>query len=208
MLYLENQIKILEPHEKLVSLKIDEIHIQPQISYSARRISGFAANKTDIAANQVQAFMISSLLSKYKDIVKLIPVKSNTAEFLHESTLQVINDLSRVGYQICCITGDNSRINRSCFQKFLSKSNGENYFFYPDRTNRIYIMHDAPHMIKCIRNNWLCTQDVNKSFKFPNFENPDSYGIASFKLMRDIYHREKHSILKRGYSYTFEPKKY
>ena len=97
LLYLQQQYNLLEPHERLVSLKIDEIHIQPKITYSSQRICGFASNKSEMPANQVQAYMISSLLSKYKEIVRLIPVRNNTAESLHKYILEIIKDLEKLG---------------------------------------------------------------------------------------------------------------
>ena len=33
--------------------------------------------------------------------------------------------------------------------------------------DRIYILFDTVHLLKCIRNNWI--KDVEKSFTFPEF---------------------------------------
>ena len=188
----------------MVSLKLDEIHIQPKIYYNSKKLGGYADNKLNEPATQVQAFMISSLMSKYKDVVKLIPVKSNTVEFLYNAIMEVLTDLQEIGYKICCITGDNSKVNRGCFLKLLSESKDKNYFILPGKDIRTYIMFDAPHMIKCVRNNWLNVKNSSKTLEMPNFYDQTKKDNASFKLLRDIYNSQIGMIVKTGYTYNYE----
>ena len=165
MHFLKTQFSLLQDHQKLITLKIDEIHVKPNITYDKKGIYGFAENNIDESATQIQAFMISSLMGKYKEIVKLIPVSRNSSSFLYNSTIKVLNDLEEIGFEICCITGDNSRVNRGCFKKLIQNSTNQCYFNSPrNSSSRIYILFDAPYMIKCIRNNWLNLKGEDKPF--------------------------------------------
>ena len=83
-------------------------------------------------------------------------------------------------------------------------SNDESYFQMPENSSRIYVMYDAPHMIKCIRNNWINLKNLNMNFHFPDFQIKGSDKFASFKLIRDIYHCQKNQIIKTGYTFNFQ----
>ena len=72
--FLRNKGKHLDAHKKIVSLLLDEIHIKPNSSFKGGHIHDFARNSPHDATTSVQAFMISSMLSKNKAVVSVIPV--------------------------------------------------------------------------------------------------------------------------------------
>ena len=61
-------------------LMMDEIYVSPKVAYKGGSLHGFATNigtlSDTVEATTVQAFMISSILSKNKDVVALQPVKN------------------------------------------------------------------------------------------------------------------------------------
>ena len=74
-IYLEKKATLLKQREKLVNLHLDEIHMKPKISYyQVGQIVCIADNQKEQAATWIQIFMISSIMSKNKDIVSLVPV--------------------------------------------------------------------------------------------------------------------------------------
>ena len=70
--YLTEQFKkkLKRNKDKIISLKYEEV--------------GHAENKPDELASHVQAFMIGSLFSKYKEVVRLIPVHRQDTQFLYK----------------------------------------------------------------------------------------------------------------------------
>ena len=75
-----------------------EIHIKPKVSYQGRKMTGTADIHSEAAANRIQAFMVSSVLSKNKDVVSLIPVSKMTADYLTELIKTVIVNLTKAGF--------------------------------------------------------------------------------------------------------------
>ena len=77
MNYFKSQIELLNDKEKIVTLKIDEVSLAPSLSFQGEQVFGYAENSNaDRLANSCQAFLISSLFSKYQDAVKLMSVKT------------------------------------------------------------------------------------------------------------------------------------
>lgn len=111
--FLRNKGKHLDAHEKIVSLLLDEIHVQPNSSFKGGNIRGFARNSPHEAATTVQAIVISSILSKNKDVVSLVPVTNLNASYLYEMTLKVLRLVHEAGYRVVCLISDNNRINRN-----------------------------------------------------------------------------------------------
>ena len=201
--YLKTQFQHLQNHEKYVSLKIDEIQLKPKLELRGGSLEGFSENRPEELAHHVQAFMINSLRSKYKEMVKLVPVNRNTASSLLENLNAIIDLVESIGFVIVCVTSDNNRINRNCFDKLL---NGKNQHFFDSKVHpgsKIFLLFDAPNMIKCIRNNWINLRTQNQDFNFPPFQ-AESFGAnAQFKHLKDLYHYEKDKNIKLGFKLNF-----
>jgi hypothetical protein len=74
--YLKQKCNLL--NERLCVMMLDEIYVAPKVAYKGGRLEGFAENSGSgvVQATTVQAFMISSVLSKHKDVAALQPVKT------------------------------------------------------------------------------------------------------------------------------------
>ena len=115
---------------------------------------------------RIQAFMISSIMSKNKDIVSLVPVAKMTGNYLFELITKVVINVTNAGFTVNSVISDNNVINRKAFM-LLSKTNSlQSYFLNPVNNSRIYILFDSVHILKCIRNNWLNVKSNDKTLVF------------------------------------------
>ena len=113
--YLKQKCNVLADHERLCVLMMDEIYVSQKIAYKGGSLHGFATNVDNVEASTVQAFMVSSLYSKNKDVVALQPVKNLDSSFLHDSVTKVLKMIESVGYKVVALISDNNRINRNVF---------------------------------------------------------------------------------------------
>ena len=201
--YLSNKVQYLKPSELLVILQLDEIHIKPKLTYKCGKLIGNAGNNAQHQANRIQCFMISSVLSSNKDVVSLVPVQKMTTHDLTVMTQEVIQNVTRAGYRIVSVISDNNVVNRKMFMELSGTGRLVPYIQNPINVDeRIYILFDTVHLLKCIRNNWI--NDVEKSFTFPDFSDNTVILNAVFSDLINIYHMEKESILKDGYKLTWK----
>ena len=120
-----------------------------------------------------QTFMISSILSPKKDVVSLVPVQKMTAHDLYTITLEVIMNVVTAGYRIVAIISDNNIINRKMFIELSGSGSLVPYIVNLVNTfDRIYLLFDTVHMLKCIRNNWI--NQADKTFVYPDFHHNSS----------------------------------
>lgn len=98
-------------------MMMDEIHLKPFYDFKGGNIVGSAYDSA-FAASSAYTFMISSLLSSYKDVAHILPVNSFTAEKLHEVLRNVIISLEKIGLQVIWVVSDN--INKKAVS-FFSK---------------------------------------------------------------------------------------
>ena len=69
-------------------------------------------------------------------------------------------------------------------------------------TQKIFLMFDTVHLLKCVRNNWI--NDIDQTFTYPDFDNCSFIRSACFKDLITIYYMEKDSVLKDGYLLTLK----
>ena len=176
--YLKNQISALKPYERIVTLKFDEINLKPSLDFHGKQVFGYAVNQSQgekkELATSCQAFMISSFFGKYQDIVRLFPVKNQDFNDLKKFLFEVLDLLYKVGFTVIAITSDNYSTNSSLFatlcKPFHKKKDDKheyNWFKYKDH-NIIHCFFDAPHILKCIRNNWISSKTSMNTFYFPS----------------------------------------
>ena len=94
-----------------VSLLIDEIHLKPNFDYKGG--NGLANNTSEVATSAF-AFMLSSVLSNYKDVIHIMPTKCLKAENL----FNIIRSL--IGFKVLCVIMDNNAINKKAMSLFCT----------------------------------------------------------------------------------------
>lgn len=194
--YLKQKCQNMNERERNVILMIDEIHVANKMAYKEGKLEGSASNSSLTEASTAQVFMISSILSKYKDVVAIIPMKNMNANMLHGMLLKVLKMLHTTGYSVICVISDNNRVNRNAFT-MLCGDKLQPFIQNPfNVTEKIFFLFDSVHLVKCIRNNWLTQKDAEKTFLFPSTENKQNMLRASFSLLRRLFHEEKSNLVK------------
>lgn len=147
--------------------------------------------------------MIGSLLSPYKDVVHILPVKTIKAEYLFFYIKKIICGLEGLGFDCVGVVSDNNSINRKAMSYFENPPKLCNIYQNPyDNTKPMFFIIDTVHILKNIRNNWL-NQKPNQVMKFPNF-NDDSIHYASFNTLKEMHNYEKENLLKYGYKLSLK----
>ena len=103
------------------------------------------------------------------------------------------------GFTVTAIVSDNHSANVLLAQKLLLKEFdhfGDNSFIEHDY-QKVYLLHDALHLIKNVRNYLLkCKRFIFPAFEYDGFEDPISFkgDQISWKLFHDVF--EKDSLLE------------
>lgn len=204
--YLKQKCRLLTEDERWCVLMLDEIYVSPKISYKGGSLYGFADNSSSdsVQASTVLAFMVSSILSKHKDIAALVPVKNMDVTFLHNCAMQVLELVEKAGFRILAFISDNNRVNRNMFEKICGgqlKSSIPHPF---DSSRQLFFLFDSVHLFKSIRNNWL--NQIDQTFRYPNAATAVSGELckASFAHLKQLYDSERSATVKMapGLTYT------
>ena len=60
----------------------------------------------------ILAFMVQSLSSKYKDVVKLVPILKLTTSTLKRFFYSIIQEIHSIGLYVQCVSVDNHTVNQ------------------------------------------------------------------------------------------------
>ena len=154
--YLKSKAALLQPNELKVNIQLDEIHIKSNVAYQNGKLIGYAENQSVKSANRIQCFMLSSILSNNRDVVSLVPVQQMTSSYLCDLTKQVITNVTNAGYTVISIISDNNVVNRKMFMSLSGFDHLMPYIINPvNNIDKIFILFDSVHILKCIRNNWI-----------------------------------------------------
>lgn len=118
------------------------------ILYKSTKISGFAENNIGEAATIVQAFMIVSLFSSYKDILALVPVKNLNADYLSELAYKAMYILEELRFNVLTLISDSNRINRNMFAKSDQSENLNSINNPANPEEKLYLLFDSVPLLK------------------------------------------------------------
>lgn len=197
--HLKDEVSCLDPHEQFVTFMLDEIHIKPYVDYKGGNIAGMTLDTAEIATS-AHVFMIQSILSPFKTVVHILPVKKINAEALFEVVKTLVVGVEAAGFKIVSLVADNNAINRKCVTYFANPPQASFVFLSPTDAKRpLFFLHDTVHLFKCIRNNWINLKNYRQTFCYPDFDNLDIVRYASFAAVRELYDLENQKLLKYGY---------
>ena len=159
------------------------------------------------SANRIQCVMLSSILSKNRDVVSLVPVQQMTSSYLCDLTKQVITNVTNAGYSytVIFITSDNNVVNRKMFRSLSGSDHLMPYIINPvNNIDKIFILFDSVHILKCIRNNWINLENFKRTFTFPGFNDYNEIFRASFSELEHVYEMEKSLTIKQAYRLSWK----
>ena len=70
--------------------------------------------------------------------------------------------------------------------------------------DKIFILFDSVHILKCIRNNWINLKNFKKTFTFPGFNDYNEIFRASFTELEHVYEMEKSLTIKQAYRLSWK----
>ena len=206
LMYIKSKIKHLTKNDKTVLLMIDEIHLKANFDYKAGYVVGTAFDSAG-PATSAYVFMVSSIKSKFKDVVHIVPTRSMKAGDLFNFIKRVIIGLEEIGLKVVCVITDNNAINSKAM-KLFEPDNDDLQISYPhpvDPERPLFFMFDSVHILKCIRNNWI--RLINQCMMFPCFsallENTNIL-CAPFMTIKKLYALESDLLLKHSYQLSMK----
>ncbi|XP_042913759.1 uncharacterized protein [Parasteatoda tepidariorum] len=207
--YIQQKFKFLNEDDKTVLIMLDEIHIKEYFDYKSGNIVGTSYDGN--CTSSAQVFMLKSVLSSYKDVVHVLPVKKITGEILHEFLNKVILGLEELGFFVISVTTDNNSINRKAMSLFVNPPKLQFVYPHPIDNNRpLFFLIDFVHLLKCIRNNWLNQKNPDKCFFYPMFGEKSGNDVghnfytASFSALKTLYDIELNSLAKFGFKLSLK----
>jgi hypothetical protein len=200
--FISDKFQYLDVSDRTVSLMIDEIYLKPYLDYKGGNILGVAQNSEE-AATTAHVFMVQSLLSSFKDVVHILPVKSINAEQLFVFIKKTVIGLYSIGFKVVCVVTDNNSINRKAMTLFSTPPELKIAYCHPsDKTMPLFYVIDSVHIYKCVRNNWLNQKDEYQTILFPTFGNystKETLNPASFSSIKALYNLEAQRLVKYAY---------
>ena len=148
-----------------VTLLMDEIHLKRYFDYKGGTIAGSSYNSICNAAKSAFACMISSVFSKYKDVVHLLLTCRMSASDLNVMLKKITVGLEDIGFRVIAVITDNNSINRKAVL-FCFSSEAFDCLSPPLQSKQtiIFFLFDTVHILKCIRNNWVNIKCTEKCF--------------------------------------------
>ena len=128
---------------ELVSLSFDEMKLKSVISYNQRD------DRFEGPHSQFQCAVIRGLCSPLKQ-----PVFGNfDCPMTKDRLFHLLDSIWAAGYKVKCISSDQGGSNQGLWRE-LQVSHDNPFFFYEHegQTHKIYVIPDAPHVIKNLRN--------------------------------------------------------
>lgn len=153
----ENGLKVF------ASLSFDEIYIRKHVQWlhEKKKWSGYATlgeclqNDKLPIANNILVFMLTVLGINVSIPVAYYPITSLNSSEKKDVLMKVIKELTIAGVNITNIVCDGLSVNLNVFQELgcsFSTENLKTYFTNPYNNSKIYVLLDACHMIKLVRN--------------------------------------------------------
>ncbi|GFV54217.1 transposable element P transposase [Trichonephila clavipes] len=196
--YMKKKVNILKSVDKTVILMLDEIHLKPYLDFKGGNILGITYN-SEQAATSAYVFMIQSLLSPFKEVVHIMPVKKIDGEKLFAVVKKTIVELDSIGFKVIGVVSDNNSINRKAMSNFSVPPKLSIVYPHPsDSSNPLFFVIDSVHIFKCIRNNWINKKNAGQCFYFPDFEDHNKFPLleANFSTLKQLYDIEMTSQIR------------
>lgn len=157
--HLRMKVETMKPSEKICILMFDEMSLKKHFDYNERFdwIEGVAdlgsLGRRPVPANQALVMMIRGIYSSWKFPVTYVVTENGvSAQELKDILLTCLEELLGIKLNPIGVVCDASTVNQKLFKK-LSVTIEHPYFFYNEK--KYWAFYDVPHLLKCVRNNFL-----------------------------------------------------
>lgn len=204
MNFLKTMRGQLTDREAFVVLELDEIYLNGKMEYKSKSLIGAAENNTSYNAKTAQVFLINSIFGHFEQVVRIHPIINLDGPLFFTLTVAVVQLIQSCGFHILCMQSDNNRANRNMFDRMITDFGVPHDCKFviqlPNSQYLTFLTFDPVHILKCIRNNWLNQNDVEKSFVIRPFNDLTGDCLtASFLDIRTLYHHESKQLLKLAF---------
>ncbi|GFV49249.1 transposable element P transposase [Trichonephila clavipes] len=164
------------------------------------------AYNSEQAATSAYVFMIQSLLSPFKEVVHIMPVKKIDGEKLFAVVKKTIVELDSIGFKVIGVVSDNNSINRKAMSNFSVPSKLSIVYPHPsDSSNPLFFLL----LIQCTFLNAFVTIGLIKKcrsmFLFSDFEDHKFPLLeANFSTLKQLYDIESNNLVKFAYGLTLK----
>ena len=176
-LYEEADVENLKPHQKNVSLLFDEMKIKADLVYNkaSGKLIGFVdldsvTNEIEKLerlcskdvpdkeiATHVMAVMVRGIYTNLLFTIAYFPTKAITSDIIFPIAWNAVSSLECIGLCVRCFVSDGASSNRKFYKIHLKPGSKELPYFainLCNKSRKIYLICDVPHLIKTVRNNW------------------------------------------------------
>ena len=160
--YLRMRYTQLNTFDRNVILMIDEIYVSKRVEAARGQTFGLAED-CEVASTAL-CFMIKSLISKFRNMVCIHPVRNLKAETQKQCFDKVMHLVYDVGFNVIGISVNNAAANRKFYKDFLCGRAWKEAITNNVTGGKIFLIFDPSHVIKNIYNNCLAKRD----FKLPS----------------------------------------
>lgn len=151
----------------LVAVSFDEMAIRQHISWlhHKKKFSGYIDFGTTVhatdplpIATQAIVIMVNGLNAELSVPVAYFYINALIAQEKAIMIATVLKALTKIGIRVLSITSDGLFTNPAAYEILGASIDGKKpYFLNPDTDEKVFVLYDAPHMIKRIRN---CLSDA------------------------------------------------
>ena len=142
--------------DKDIVLLLDEMHLQQEESYQGGETVGRAENGK--LYKGVPNFMIVGIRKNVPFVVRAVPEVTVNGGLVRKHIDGVLQDLHETGFNVRTIVADNHKSNVAAYESLMRDYGVDKEtkaIVHPSSNRKIYLMYDAVHLIKNIRNNLL-----------------------------------------------------
>lgn len=108
------------------------------------------------AANSLLVFMAKGIKHSWRQPIGYYPVRNGVSStVLQNMVIRMMYDLHKVGLNVVCVICDFDIRQVSCFTDRLHVTSDKPFFYHPISCQKVFVVFDPPHIIKCLRNNFI-----------------------------------------------------
>lgn len=174
----------LNSETTVCSLILDEMSIKKQIEFVGGRTWGYVDIGSSIdddnleCATEALVLMVVAVNGSWKIPIAYFLIKSLTGVTKANIVKQALIKLAEVGVTVVSLTCDGPNVNFTMIGELGAYVDDiyelQPYFLYPSKGNKIFVILDACHMIKLLRNCWATSKvlldDNNEEIDFGYIE--------------------------------------